>query len=76
MAHYAQLDENNNVISVRLLDDFYEMNDIGELDEEKAICLLQKENGRETIWKKTSYSGKTRGKFASDASLHFCVVLR
>ena len=53
MAHYAQLDENNNVISVRLLDDFYEMNDIGELDEEKAICLLQKENARETNWKKT-----------------------
>ena len=65
MAHYAQLDENNNVISVRLLDDFYEMNDIGELDEEKAICRLRNENGRESIWKKTSYGGKIRGKFAS-----------
>ena len=60
MAHYAQLEENNNVISVRLLDDFYEMNDIGELDEEKAICRLRNENGRETNSKKTSYGGKIR----------------
>lgn len=65
MAHYARLDENNNVIGVHKLDDFYELNDFAELDERKAHARLKKIHGDDTIWKKTSYNDNIRLRYAS-----------
>jgi len=64
MAYYAQLDEDNNVIRVSKLDDFYELTDFGELDEQRAIDKLKSWHGSDTKWKKTSYNGNLRGQFA------------
>jgi|TARA_B100000085_G_scaffold10828_1_gene9350 hypothetical protein len=64
MAHYAQLDENNIVVRVSKVDDFYEMDDFGVTDEKLAIAHLKKWHGADTNWKKTSYNGNLRGQFA------------
>lgn len=64
MAHYAQLDENNVVIRVSKVDDFYEMDDFGVLDEKRAVSWLKKWHGQDTNWKKTSYNANMRGQYA------------
>ena len=65
MAHYARLDENNNVIGVHKLDDFYELNDFAELDERRAYARLKEIHGDDTIWKKTSYNDNISLRYAS-----------
>lgn len=65
MAHYAQLDEDNIVIHISKVDDFYELDDFGELDEKRAIAKLKEWHGADTKWKKTSYNGRIRGNYAS-----------
>jgi hypothetical protein len=65
MAHYARLDENNYVIGVHKLDDFFELNDFGELDEKRAEKKLKEIHGDDTKWKKTSYNDNIRRRYAS-----------
>ena len=66
MAHYAQIDpENDNVvIRVSVVDDINQMNIDCEEDEEMGERYLRKIHGVGTRWIKTSYSGKIRGRFA------------
>lgn len=66
MAHYAQIDpENDNVvIRVSVVDDINQMNIDCEEDEEMGERYLRKIHGVGTRWIKTSYSGRIRGRFA------------
>tara|TARA_R110000822_G_scaffold31166_2_gene90195 strand:+ start:875 stop:1339 length:465 start_codon:yes stop_codon:yes gene_type:complete len=57
MAHYAKLDENNNIVSVHSVDDITETVD-GVTNEANGVAYLKKVHGWEKF-KKTSYN--TRG---------------
>lgn len=61
MAHFAKLDENNNVIAVHCVNN-------AELDpsneEASGIAFLELSSGGYTNWKQTSYNGKARFNYA------------
>jgi len=65
MAHYAKLNDDNVVIHISKVDDFWELTDFGELDEEKAVSKLKEWHGQDTRWKKTSYNNNCRRRYAS-----------
>jgi len=72
MAHFAKLDENNNVLAVHVVN-----NDVITIDgnesEQAGIDFLTSLHGH-TLWKQTSYNATTRKNYAGvgftyDASL-------
>ena len=63
MAHFAQLDENNNVIQVIVVHN-NELLDNGVESESKGIDFCQSIFGIDTMWKQTSYNGTFRKNFA------------
>jgi len=63
MAHFAKLDENNNVISVHVVNDDVITVD-GIESERKGIEFLTQLHGH-TKWKQASYNGKIRKLFPS-----------
>jgi len=71
MAHFAQLDENNNVIQVivvgnqHLYDPFLQ----GE-SEYAGIAFCKKLLGEDTIWKQTSYNANFRYNYAGVGSTY------
>lgn len=62
MAHFAKLDENNNVLAVHVVN-----NDVITVDgvesEQAGIDFLTDLHGH-TLWKQTSYNGTTRKNYA------------
>lgn len=62
MAHFAQLDENNNVINVIVVDDADTADENG--NEVEAIGIEFCENLLGGIWRQTSYNRSFRGNFA------------
>jgi hypothetical protein len=60
MAHFAQLDENNKVISVHVVANHVIADNDGNDDEQKGIEYLQKLHGNSTSWKQTSYNANFR----------------
>jgi len=64
MGHYAQLDSNNKVINVIVTDNNLDDSNDGTFDEAKGIAALKSFYGGDTNWKKTSYNGNIRGRFA------------
>ena len=62
MAHYAKLDNNNNVIAVHTLNNNVIIVDGVEL-EQAGIDFLTELYGH-TLWKQTSYNGTIRKNFA------------
>jgi hypothetical protein len=62
MAHFAKLDENNNVISVHVV-----VNDVITIDgnesEQAGIDFLTSLHGH-ALWKQTSYNGNIRKNYA------------
>lgn len=64
MAHYAELDDNNTVIRISKIDDFFEMDEFGETDEYRGILHLKSLHGENTNWRKTSYNGNIRAHYA------------
>jgi hypothetical protein len=62
MAHFAKLDENNNVLAVHVVN-----NDVitvdGNESEEAGIDFLTGLHGH-TLWKQTSYNGNIRKNYA------------
>lgn len=63
MAHFAQLDENNVVINVIVVANEDTSDANGVEKESIGIAFLERHFGGN--WKKTSYNGKIRGKFAA-----------
>lgn len=64
MAHYAELNENNEVIYVIYMDNEIILNENGEEDEELGIQHLHKHHGSDRRWVRTSYRGNFRGLYA------------
>lgn len=64
MAHYAELNENNEVIYVSYLDNEIITDENGNEVEELGIQHLHTHNGSHRRWIRTSYGGNFRGKYA------------
>lgn len=70
MAHYAELNENNEVIYVTYMDNEIITNENGEEDEQLGIDHLHFHHGANRRWVRTSYSGSFRGKYAGVGSIY------
>jgi hypothetical protein len=64
MAHFAQLDQNDNVIRVAQIDDKHCINAFGEESEESGRQYLRAVHGQDTRWKQTFIDGKLRKNYA------------
>ena len=65
MAHFAKLDENNNVLRVSVVNNNDIQDENGNEQEFIGISLLQNLHGADTIWKQTSYNNNFRGMYAA-----------
>lgn len=65
MAHFAQLDNLNNVINVVVVNNETLLNLEFPYSEPVGIEFLKSIFGEDTRWKQTSYSSSFRGSFAS-----------
>jgi len=64
MAHYAELNENNEVIYVAYMDNSTITDENGNEVEELGIQHLHTHHGSDRRWVRTSYRGNFRGKYA------------
>lgn len=64
MAHFAKLDENNQVIHISRVDDVNVQDHEGIEREEIGIAYLQGVHGADTRWVQTSYNHSFRGQYA------------
>lgn len=64
MAHYAELNENNEVIYVIYVDNEIIIDEDGNEVEQLGINHLHKHHGENRKWVRTSYGGNFRGKYA------------
>lgn len=64
MAHFAELDENNKVLRVIVVSDKDTSDSNGIEDEEIGISFCKFSFGSNTNWKKTSYNGNIRKRYA------------
>ena len=62
MAHYAELNDENKVVSVIVVSNYDEMEN-GQESEVKGVAFCQALTGR-NHWKKTSYNGTIRKRYA------------
>lgn len=71
MAHFAQLDAQNNVLNVVVVSN----DDIDHLpfpeSEPVGIAFLQETFGAETIWKQTSYNNNFRRQYAEIGGFYY-----
>jgi hypothetical protein len=70
MAHFAQIDENGNVLQVVVIDN----NDIANLpfpdSEELGVAFCKTLFGEESNWVQTSYNNSFRARFAAIGGLY------
>jgi len=64
MAHFAELDENNNVLRVVVISNADLLDENGDEQESLGIEVCHKVFGPEGSWVQTSYNGKFRKKYA------------
>lgn len=64
MAHYAELNENNEVIYVAYMDNEIITDENGNEVEELGVTHLHTHHGVDRRWVRTSYRGNFRGKYA------------
>jgi hypothetical protein len=64
MAHYAELNENNEVIYVAYMDNEIITDENGNEVEQLGINYLHKHHGKEKRWVRTSYGANFRRKYA------------
>ena len=68
MAHFAQIDDTNTVVTVIVISNDDIKDPVTNLDnEEMGIALCREHFGADTNWKQTSYSGKFRGRYAGQS---------
>jgi hypothetical protein len=65
MAHYAELNSNNEVINIVYMDNEIIFNKNKEECEYLGIEYLHKHHGSDKKWVRTSYNGNFRGNYAS-----------
>ena len=65
MAHFAEIDENNIVQRVIVVANRDTMSNSGVEDESIGEAFCQSLFGENTRWKKTSYTGSMRARFAA-----------
>lgn len=70
MAHYAELDENNQVIYVVYMDNKIITDENGNEVEELGIQHLHTHHGSYRRWIRTSYGGNFRGKYACKGDIY------
>jgi len=70
MAHYAELNENNEVIYVAYMDNHIITNSDGNEIEQLGIDHLQRHHGADRRWIRTSYSGSFRNKYAGVGDIY------
>ena len=64
MAHFAQLDENNNVIACNVIANSDCLDGDGNESEAVGILFCKSLWGNDTTWKQTSYNGNFRKNYA------------
>lgn len=64
MAHFAKLDESNNVLEVHVVHNNELLDENGQESEQKGIDFLTSWSGGYTMWKQTSYNGNFRKNYA------------
>lgn len=70
MAHFAQLNENNEVIQVIVIDN-KDISDSNNVESELiGIGICKKEFGSDTVWKQTSHNSNIRNKYAGIGDLY------
>lgn len=70
MAHYAELNENNEVIYVIYMDNEIIIDENGNEVEELGIQHLHTHHGADRRWIRTSYRGNFRGKYAAVGDIY------
>lgn len=63
MAHFVELDENNEVLRVVVVNDDYLKDENGNEVEQLGIKHMQSVYGSDTKWIQTSYNDRIRGRF-------------
>tara|TARA_B100001093_G_scaffold518045_1_gene601525 strand:- start:6336 stop:6710 length:375 start_codon:yes stop_codon:yes gene_type:complete len=64
MAHFVRLDKNNIVVETIVVSNSVILDKNGQENEQLGIQWLKNFRGGQGTWRKTSYSGKEREKFA------------
>ena len=64
MAHFAQLDENNNVVQVIVVHNNELLDDNGKENEFRGFAFCRSLFGEDTVWMQTSYNGNFRKNYA------------
>jgi len=64
MAHFAKLDQNNQVVAVHVVHNNELLDENGQEQEYKGIWFLQNWSGGYPYWKQTSYNAKIRKNYA------------
>ena len=70
MAHYAELNENNEVIYVSYMDNEIITDENGNEVEELGIQHLHHHHGSHRRWVRTSYGANFRGKYAGQGDIY------
>ena len=70
MAHYAELNENNEVIYIAYMDNEIITDENGNEVEELGIQHLHKHHGNHRRWVRTSYGANFRGSYATIGSIY------
>lgn len=70
MAHYAELNENNEVIYVVYMDNEIIIDENGDEIEQRGIDHLHLHNGENRRWIRTSYGSNFRRKFAGIGDIY------
>lgn len=70
MAHFAELNENNEVVRVIVVDNNDTSNSDGEEVEQIGVAFLKGLFGNDTNWKQTSYNGNIRVRYAGRGDVY------
>lgn len=64
MAHFAQLNENNEVVQVVVVSNDNILDEDGNENEQVGMGYLKSLYGQSTVWRQTSYNNNFRGHYA------------
>lgn len=70
MAHFAQLDENNNVVQVIVVHNNELLDENGQENEFRGVAFCRSLFGENTVWYQTSYNRSFRKNFAGPGFMY------
>ena len=65
MAHFARLDENNQVVEVVVVSNDKILDEDDNENEQVGMGYLKSMYGQDTVWRQTSYNANFRGRYAN-----------